>query len=760
MQSRPISSIFMFGAVGFALVIVFIGAVSLYSTTRLGQTGRHVGQALAPLGDAAMEIKLTATQAHLLFEEIMSGDEGEDIDEVWRLLEESRFYVTAILDGGSNDEGTFLATDIPEVREIITEVGVSLDDFAALARTRYASLGEGQGVGSDADAEFDALYDDLVARIARIAAAQELAADAAVQAAAGEARYALAHGHLLVAEILGGDDGEDFGEATGSFAAALAALDALPGSDALGAVRADIARLIELAEQRYARAGSVQAAGSGADEAFDQAFEGFIARADAAEEIVHDAMAEGLATIEQTQFLSMLVPLVGVLSLITAGVLAYSYLKRALADRLQDLAGVVEALSRGDLQVAVPDWRACSEIGTLRDNIERYRATLVEQADQREKAETDERAQAARNAERTRLSSELGAALGQVQAGNLSVRLNTEFDTTEVADLARRVNALIEHVGGVVHETQATMNRLADADLTSRFEGAFEGAFADLQRNVNATVNVLRDLVASIQHESANLADVTGSLSGASETLSRQASIQASSLEETSATLEEMMVSIRTISDSAAKAKDLSQEATAQVASGGEITRAAIEAMGRIEENSHQITEIVTVIDGISFQTNLLALNAAVEAARAGEAGKGFAVVASEVRTLAQRSSEAAGKIRDLITSAGAQVAEGVQLVEETGRALDGIAGAISTVNDTVVDISGAVASQASNAESIASATRNLDRDTRENARLATEGAGYARKLSQSATSLEKLVGGFVLTGAADGGRDRVREAS
>jgi methyl-accepting chemotaxis protein len=176
---------------------------------------------------------------------------------------------------------------------------------------------------------------------------------------------------------------------------------------------------------------------------------------------------------------------------------------------------------------------------------------------------------------------------------------------------------------------------------------------------------------------------------------------------------------------------------------GGAIAGQAVEAMARIEDASTKISDIIRVIDDIAFQTNLLALNAAVEAARAGDAGKGFAVVASEVRTLAQRSSEAAKDISALISSSNSEVGEGVKLVRQAGDQLSQILAASQKVAATIADISAASGEQASGVEEMSQAVAHLDEMTQQNAALAEQSAASAGSLSGKIVQLNDLVAAF-----------------
>jgi methyl-accepting chemotaxis protein len=178
---------------------------------------------------------------------------------------------------------------------------------------------------------------------------------------------------------------------------------------------------------------------------------------------------------------------------------------------------------------------------------------------------------------------------------------------------------------------------------------------------------------------------------------------------------------------------------------GGQVVAKAVDAMARIEESSRKISDIIGVIDEIARQTNLLALNAAVEAARAGEAGRGFAVVASEVRSLAQRSSQAAKDIKDLITNSNSQVKDGVGLVNEAGTALNEIVESIRKVADIVADIASASSEQSTGLEQISKALAQMDEVTQQNSALVEENAATAKTLEQQAKSMDDRVAAFRL---------------
>jgi len=256
--------------------------------------------------------------------------------------------------------------------------------------------------------------------------------------------------------------------------------------------------------------------------------------------------------------------------------------------------------------------------------------------------------------------------------------------------------------------------------------------------------------------------EVTGAsaeISSATTDLSQRTEEQAASLEETSASMEEISATVKKNAENAQQANQLANETHTVAERGGAIVGDAVNAMARIEESSRKISDIIGVIDEIARQTNLLALNAAVEAARAGEAGRGFAVVATEVRSLAQRSSQAAKDIKDLITNSSGQVQEGVELVNRAGASLNEIVESIKKVTAVVSDIANASIEQSSGIEQINKALTQMDEVTQQNSALVEENAATAKTLEQQAKAMDERVAFFRLRGGA-GNADFARPAA
>ncbi|MDF2234442.1 methyl-accepting chemotaxis protein [Albimonas sp. CAU 1670] len=342
------------------------------------------------------------------------------------------------------------------------------------------------------------------------------------------------------------------------------------------------------------------------------------------------------------------------------------------------------------------------------------------------------------------LLGEIDAAAAAAARGEFGRRVTLGTGADENLDrVGAQVNRICETVDGFLADVDRPLAAMVDGDLSRRAGDHHEGRFGALAVSLNRTIDRLAGLVGDIKHAETAIRRSIEQVSGGSRDLSSRTEAQASAIEETSATVEEISATIATNADGARDAAAMAREARERAQRGQEVVGDAVSSMSEIEASSGRIGDITAVIDGIAFQTNLLALNAAVEAARAGEAGKGFAVVASEVRTLAQRSSEAARDIKELIAASGAKVADGVRLVNATGEALGGLLDSISSIAGSVEDIAQASKEQATGMQEITSAVTHMDDATQRNAALAEESARAASALRAESDALAELIGFF-----------------
>ena len=435
------------------------------------------------------------------------------------------------------------------------------------------------------------------------------------------------------------------------------------------------------------------------------------------------------------------VALIAVLGGAIFGALVFS--RRSIIRPLVDLGGTMSRLTAGETQIEVPHTKRRDEIGEMARAV----SVLRQSTEQVALLQEQERAASAariRSADAmASVVSDVGEVVAAAAAGDFSARLQIDHGDEQMQQLVAGINEINAVVDNATTEFVAVLRALAAGDLTHQVQTAYRGRFAELKDAINETLSRLSATVSTIQTMSADVGLSAREINMGADDLSKRTEEQASSLEESAATTEELAASVKAAAQAAQQAVRQAGEAMQVAQAGGNIVTDAVSAMERIEAASKKISDITRVIDDIAFQTNLLALNAAVEAARAGDAGKGFAVVASEVRTLAQRSGEAAKDISGLISSSNTEVEAGVKLVRQAGDALTRIVAASQSVQATVSDVAAASSEQANGIEEMSQTVAHMDEMTQANAALAEQSAASAGALSSKIGELNALVAGF-----------------
>jgi methyl-accepting chemotaxis protein len=304
-------------------------------------------------------------------------------------------------------------------------------------------------------------------------------------------------------------------------------------------------------------------------------------------------------------------------------------------------------------------------------------------------------------------------------------------------------------ISGSVREAVSAAQRIADGDLSVQVQRRGSDELGQLLHALGDMSDRLRALVAEVAEGARTVADTSTQIAQGNADLSQRTEEQASTLEETASSMEELTSTVSLNAENARQAKQLATTAAAEAQDGGAVVGRVVDTMQGIQQSSRKISEIIGVIDGIAFQTNILALNAAVEAARAGDQGRGFAVVASEVRSLAQRSAQAAKEIKTLIVDSVQQVDAGTAHAAEAGRKMGDIVRSVEQVSNLIAEIAAASAEQSSGIEQVNTAVTQMDGVVQQNASLVEEAAAATESMKGQAAVLLQSVSRFRLGGEA-----------
>ena len=305
--------------------------------------------------------------------------------------------------------------------------------------------------------------------------------------------------------------------------------------------------------------------------------------------------------------------------------------------------------------------------------------------------------------------------------------------------------SVLRQIGGEPTDAIAVMSEVAQGNLDTPIPDAPAGSLLD---GLGRMVVSLRQLVTEVRSATESIATASSEIAQGNNDLAHRTEDTASNLQSTASSMEELTSTVRQTSDSAQTANQMATSAATVAARGGEVVSRVVATMQDINASSNKISDIIGVIDGIAFQTNILALNAAVEAARAGEQGRGFAVVASEVRSLAQRSAEAAKEIKALIGASVEKVESGTQLVGNAGATMTEIVESVQRVTDIIGEIRSATSEQSQGIAQVNTAMNQLDQMTQQNSALVEQSTAAADSLREQAMKLTQVVALFRVNGS------------
>ncbi len=341
------------------------------------------------------------------------------------------------------------------------------------------------------------------------------------------------------------------------------------------------------------------------------------------------------------------------------------------------------------------------------------------------------------------IEQEIAEFVDAVKRGDLNNRIELEGKQGFMAVLSTGINGLADSIDKVFSDIQHVIGSMAEGNLSDKISGDYEGTYASIQANVNATQDKLADIFEQIRQSADFINNSSQEIASGNNNLSHRAEEQAASLEQTAASMEQLTSAVKNNADNAQQANEVASDAGRMAGTGGDVVNRAVQAMDEINTSSNKIAEIIGVIDEIAFQTNLLALNASVEAARAGEQGRGFSVVATEVRNLAQRSATAAKESKEQIQNSVEKVRIGAELVNESGETLREIVASVNKVSEFVAQIATASQQQSSGIDQVNVAVGQMDEITQQNAALAEQASAASVSMSEQSDSMMQVLAFF-----------------
>lgn len=596
----------VFGVLVACVAIVSYGSFS--TSMKMADEGILVGEQLAPLADAAMEIKLSASSVDQL---LRAAEAGEDVSlgAIQSQLDDARFYADAILDGGENDEGVYYPTRSPTVRARMQVVLAEIQTFQSATHSRYAALANRQGVGTGADEEFDALYDGLIERSTEISALPVLGGSAPAQQLLGQIQYHIANGHLLTEELLGGDAGEDFDDVLANFAAAAAALVrvGLIADEPFAELTSGIARFTELAQYRYDQERQTAIALQGVRETYNEAYDTFIQAADEAEEVIKASMAASISDTRDQRRSQGIQLLIGALLILGVVGGCFWFANKFLATPARQIARAASALAAGDTDVEIPSLRSQDEMGELCAAVGEFREALIERSALAKRMEAEEISKSnERRALLARVSQELNTAMTEVIA-------NLETAAGGLSSSVGLLNTASLKSAALIDDTRAASNKSAESvGSTAAASEELSASIIETQSQADASSEMVERVVqrangansrmGELSKAAMRIGEVLGFIQGIAEQtnlLALNATIEAARAGEAGKGFAVVAAEVKQLAAQTGKAtediqqqiSDIQSAVTGSVDDMHEITSALEGLEARATSMSHSITE-------------------------------------------------------------------------------------------------------------------------------------------------------------------------
>lgn len=456
-----------------------------------------------------------------------------------------------------------------------------------------------------------------------------------------------------------------------------------------------------------------------------------------------EAVAASHSTSELIEQSKMWLGGVGIGSLLMALALSLFYVRPMIVGRLNRLWTATRAIANGELETVVQT-KGNDEIADISKSVLLFRDNAVAlRAAEAAKVDDDARALEQRRQMMAELGEAFGVVVSAAAAGDFSRRVEANFADGELNALAGSVNSLLETVQTGLTETCEVLGELSAGHLSTRVEGLYQGAFAELKQGTNSLAEEFESTLARLSNTVAAVRSATSEILDGVTDLAERTSEESNAVSMATNQLTAFAGTVKKTAAEAAQATGMAEGAEARAQQGEKVVASALEAMHRIRASSSKISEVIAMIDEIAFQTNLLALNAAVEAARAGDSGRGFAVVATEVRSLAKRSADASNDVKKLVEAAHGDVKVGVSLVEETSAMFEAIVASVNDLTGLMNGISQTAKSQASDVSAINNEIDGIGTMAHQNAALVEETNAALALTDEQTRALTEHIGRF-----------------
>ena len=771
--STPILAAFLL----LGVVITGNALVGLWGVQRLAETSRRVGNDLAPLSQVAMQVVVHSAKAGEAIEMFSATHDIDALDASLDEIDTADGYVAALAEGGETPVATIAPVADEALKALVARAHDQLYDVRLAVENRLAAEFDEFGPSSDSALTFREDIAALDTMLSSLLAEDGPADTTPARLALHRVRAAIATAARALFDVLVKLDPDldttpvtaAFGTAAQELRGAAQAFRTLPLEDAtaaLGQLTEDAAWILESHVETLHRRAALR-------RDYDIAYAALAGTTGEMVARVDSLTARGIDDVAAVETITRAAALVGgaLMALVATGV--YLLVRRRIVHRLRSLARVLDELSTPDAEVHLPRWTGADELGLLRDQVVAFkegrdeiarmqreqqahldqlaekeaqaRAAATDLAARKAEAERAAGAMAERQNRREAMIAELGTVVGSVAAGDLGRRLSLDWDDNQLDRLAAGVNGLVDTIETVFDHANHAIGEIAAANLDIDVAGELGGVFGAFQQMIGTTAlrlsGVVREIAAAGRDVSAGSDDITE----IARNLAEENATQAQTVSQIASAVDQINATVAANAATARAARGDADSAATLAAAGSADVESTIAAVRQIAESSAEIVAFLNEIESIAFQTNLLALNASVEAARAGEAGKGFAVVASEVRGLSHKTAQAAEHIKRIIDRAGADIGRGVDLVEQTGRQIGTIHGAIVALSARIADVDRASEEQAGAVESVATAIARIDTAVQSGVARAQTCDAAAAALSTGARRLSDLVAAFRL---------------